>query len=210
MPDHESVFAKSQLRRTLLRQRRQLTARQVGAASQAVCEQVLSLKMWQDTENILFYAPINNEINTWPLIRSGWTQGRTILFPRCRENEPGEMDLACVRSPEELQPGFKNIFEPQADLCRSPELFTLGLVFVPCVGMDRRGNRLGYGGGYYDRFLSRTQGVWVAALAYSFQILDAVPHDPWDIPVDCIITETETIWTKTTNTNFAVRDKKLS
>lgn len=199
MPDHGSVFAKSQLRRSVLRQRRQLTPQQVGSASQAVYEQMRFLKIWQQAENVVVYAPINNEIDTWPLIRSGWEQGMTMLFPRCRENEPGEMDLACVRCTEELQPGFKNISEPQAQLCRPPELFPMDLVLVPCVGIDRQGNRLGYGGGYYDRFLLRTQGVWVAALAYSFQILEAVPHDSWDIPVHCIITETETIWTPNTS-----------
>ncbi|ACV68350.1 5-formyltetrahydrofolate cyclo-ligase [Desulfohalobium retbaense] len=188
---------KSRLRRALMRQRRDLAPDEVVSASRCIQDHVFALPQWQRSETFLLYAPIHNEVDTWPLIEAAWKSERSVLLPRCRQCERGEMDLACVRTVDELQPGFQNIPEPKEHLCRPPGLFPIDVAFVPCVGVDRSGVRLGYGGGYYDRFLSRARrtGMLIVALAYAFQVVPALPSEPWDIPVDCIVTEAGSFWT---------------
>jgi 5-formyltetrahydrofolate cyclo-ligase len=186
---------KEALRRKLLGQRRRLSKAWVQSASQMIHQRLRSYRLWHRARAVALYAPVNNEVDTWPLIQELWAAGKPTFLPRCRPGEDG-MELGQVCSCKDLRPGRYQIPEPRPGLGR-PTRQALELIIAPCLGVDRSGYRLGYGGGYYDRFLAgidRGQTL-VLALSYACQLLDQVPKEPWDIPVDLILTEDEDLWT---------------
>lgn len=183
--------SKAAIRKRLLTRRRAMAADEIRQKSLNILHRVFSLKAWLSARRILLYLPINGEVDTWPLLRTVWAERKTALLPCCRSGEPGIMDIFEVQNEEQLKPGYCGIPEPDRSCCRLVEACAPDLAVIPGVGFDRQGYRLGYGGGYYDRFLagrSATQTL-VAGLAYELQLVKTLPRDPWDMPMDLIITE---------------------
>ncbi len=181
----------------MLKRRAGLASAEVAKASAAVLARLRGLAVWRQAREVLFYLPVKNEIDPSDLLEELWERKARTLLPRCRENEPGMLDLACVESLEATCPGSYGIAEPLKRLCRAPESFSPDLILVPGAAFDRRGFRIGFGGGYYDRLLATTPINQAAAigLAYDFQIADRLPADPWDKQVNIVCTDKETIWT---------------
>jgi 5-formyltetrahydrofolate cyclo-ligase len=190
---------KKELRRELLARRRALAPAEVQSLSLAVAAHLRTLGRWRTARCVLAYWPVHNEVDTRPLIAELWQRGAVVLLPRCRPDEPGRMDFACVSCAEELEPGLHAIPEPNPS-CRAvgeagPETLP-DLVLVPGVGFDREGHRLGFGGGYYDRvlgspLLARALSV---GLCYGFQVLDALPLGELDRPVEAVCSEDGFLW----------------
>lgn len=187
---------KSSLRRELLVRRRSLSPEQVARRSTSVRKLLEELDSWRQAGEVMLYLPVNNEVDTWPLARKLWQKKVRVLLPRCRPGCPGVMDLACVAGEAEVLPGSYDVPEPDPSRCDILEAVSPDCIVVPGVGFDRQGYRMGYGEGYYDRFLARAEvaGSLVIGLAYSFQVVDTLPRDLWDQPVDVLITETGILW----------------
>jgi len=188
---------KAALRAELLTRRRGLTANEVARLSARIIGRLRDLPAWRDALEVLLYMPVRGEVDVAPLMNELWARGGRVLLPRCRPDSPGVLDLACCGGMDELVPGSFGIPEPLAEACLAPGDCAPDLALVPAVGLDRRGVRLGHGAGYYDRLLARPDlpDTLLVAPAYAFQVRDSLPADPWDRPVDVIVTETETIWT---------------
>ncbi len=188
---------KKALREAMLKRRTGLAPAEAAAASAAVIARVRELAVWREAREVLFYLPVKNEIDPRGLLQELWERKARTLLPRCRENQPGMLDLACVGSLEETCPGSYGIAEPHIHLCRAPETFSPDLILIPGAAFDRRGFRIGFGGGYYDRLLASAPMNQAATigLAYDFQIADRLPVDPWDKRVRIVCTDKETIWT---------------
>ncbi|SDB12735.1 5-formyltetrahydrofolate cyclo-ligase [Desulfonatronum thiosulfatophilum] len=166
--------------------------------SHAVQERVRELPGWEAMRTVLVYLPFQNEVDTWDLIHELWGRGVQTLAPCCRPDCPGEMDLYRFRALEDLRPGSYTIPEPDPSRCTMVDPRECEGILIPGVGFDRRGFRLGFGGGYYDRLLALTGAeVRTIGLAYKFQILDDLPLEPHDQSVQVICTDTETIWAPT-------------
>ncbi|MBF0514131.1 MAG: 5-formyltetrahydrofolate cyclo-ligase [Desulfovibrionaceae bacterium] len=116
---------------------------------------------------------------------------------RCRPGEPGIMDLACPRCEEHLIPGAYGILEPDPAACPSELGASAELIVVPGLAFDRRGCRLGCGGGYYDRLLACPQfaSTLTIGAAYAFQVVETLPQEPWDVRLRAICSENEYIET---------------
>jgi len=187
---------KSSTRTHLLTCRKALSPQQRAAKSKAIHTRITSLPVWDTARTLLLYLPVNGEVDTWALFDWAQEKGCRIVLPCCRKNEPGCMDFFTVMNKEELIPGMYNIPEPDRDQCALMEDPDPEVVILPGVGFDRQGYRLGYGGGYYDRFLARhpMPSALIVGLGFSCQIMDALPHDPWDKKVDVVVTEKEMIW----------------
>ena len=174
---------KVQLRRQFLQQRRSLPPKLWQEKSDRLCQNLISLPLFQSAKTILGYFSLHQEPDLSNLFTSSVTWG----FPRC----VGQ-NLAWHRWSvgDTLQIGPYGIAEPEPD---SPPLFPsdVDLILVPAVACDRRGYRLGYGGGYYDRLFA--DPLWAniptIGIVFEFAYLSDLPVEPWDMTVSLVCTE---------------------
>lgn len=178
---------KSEIRATFLNRRSALTQKEQTLKSKKIIKHLESIQLFKDAKNILFYYSLNSEVETHDLIKR-WIDRKGILLPRLFDEST--FVALPVNSLEKMECNRFGIPEPSASKVKSGDP---DLIIVPGVAFDRRGNRIGMGKGYYDRFLSHHKGVPRVALAYSEQILESIPKEPYDEKVDWIITENELI-----------------
>ncbi|BBD07311.1 5-formyltetrahydrofolate cyclo-ligase [Desulfovibrio ferrophilus] len=192
----QNTDSKNQLRKSLIQQRAEQPEALRQKLSTAILERLRETPAWTTAREILTYMPIRGEVDVSPLLDELWLHGIRVLLPRCRPQEPGLMDIACATCMEDLRPGLYGIPEPAPENCAALLDVNPDLILIPGVGFDRQGFRLGFGAGFYDRFLSAKQApnAVLIGLAYGFQVQQNLPHDTWDVPVHAIITENETIW----------------
>lgn len=183
---------KSQLRSVLLTKRINMSEEEVAAAEKKIAESLLSLDILGDCKTIMAYADFKNEVRTGILINYLLKAGKKTVLPRiCR----GEIVPYEIRDLNDLKKGAFGITEPDSERCAPADIKVIDAVIVPGIGFDRRGNRIGFGKGYYDRFLSKLKSqAKIIALAYDFQIVADIPPSPCDVPVHCIVTEKEIIF----------------
>jgi len=159
-----------------------------------ILQNIISLPEFQSARTIMTYLSISGEVDTFPLARLILKRGKRLVVPKVIK-EPAHL-LACeIDSLDEgLVPDPYGIMEPDRDHTREIRIGEIDVHVIPGLAFDRSGYRLGHGGGYYDRFLSGVpKSALKAGLSFGSQILDALPKDPWDIPVDCIISEKEVL-----------------
>jgi 5-formyltetrahydrofolate cyclo-ligase len=162
-----------------------------GARAQARLAETLEFKA---ARNIMIYNSDATEIDTHELVLASLESGKRVGLPR---TEKGSRVLQVIeildvrRDLERSRFGFK---EPLAML-PTIDPATLSLILVPGRAFDAEGNRLGRGGGYYDRFVAKLRGPRLVAMAFDCQVVDAVPHEPHDRPVDMVLTEERVIRT---------------
>ena len=172
--------------RSLIRQRRILLSEEERRSlSLRLIDNLKSLiSLFPTAESFLFFYPIKGEPDLLPLASELLDSGKRVLFPKV---DGGEILPVEVSSLKELLPGKFGIPEPPLDygrVLRSPDV-----VFVPGLAFDIYGFRIGYGGGFYDRFLARVSPLAKIGVCFGFQLFSELPHDPFDIPVDYITTE---------------------
>ena len=136
------------------------------------------------------YASFGSEFETGDFFADALARGKTLVLPRV-ERDSRALQLYAVRDPaRQLAPGVWGIRQPRTDLCPLVPASQLDFVLVPGVAFTRQCQRLGYGGGYYDRFIrSFAQRRPLVAAAFSLQILPALPVSERDQSVDCVVTE---------------------
>ena len=158
----------------------------------ALCEQIISLASFRFADTVLMYYPVKGEIDITPIATEALKRGKRVAFPVC-EPESCTMIYRYVSSLDELRRGCYSIPEPTAD---APifEGAVSALCIVPALAFDREGFRLGYGKGYYDRFLKTFEGKSLGAV-YSDFLRDTLPRGYYDRAVDIIVTERGSIIT---------------
>ncbi len=140
-------------------------------------------------DNLLLYSDYRNEVMTSAIFEHACRVGKAVFYPKVKDDM---MDFYKVNSLEELKPGSFGILEP----LETGQLFgnsSKCLMLLPLSAFDRKGARIGYGGGYYDRYLEDRRDIIKVGLAYSFQEEDSIPLENTDIRLDYIITEKEII-----------------
>ncbi len=184
MPD--TVADKSLLRARLREGRRQLSETQRQSAARALCHHVVDLPCWSQARRIALYMAGDGEIPTGPLAALCRTAEKQLFLPvmgadRTLSFAAWARDVPLVRNDFGIE-------EPSAD-AETVDVAQLDIIFMPLVGWDRQGGRLGMGGGYYDRSLNGVRGPLLVGLAYSLQETSALPRDEWDVPLDFVVTE---------------------
>lgn len=142
-------------------------------------------RIYRDCDTVLVYISRDHEIDTSGIIRAAAANGKRIAAPVCTDG--GEMTFRLIRDAGDLRPGRFGIPQPD-DRCPVWRPAKGCVCICPALCCDMRGHRLGFGGGYYDRFLSRFDGIRVG-LCYADSIIPALPSESWDIPLDAIFTD---------------------
>ncbi|WP_243358925.1 5-formyltetrahydrofolate cyclo-ligase [Fundidesulfovibrio terrae] len=186
---------KAALRRAVLARRAGLSPDEVRRASLAASILVDGLDRWRSAREVMVYFAFKGEVETSALLEGLWRRGVRVLAPRCRPGEAGVLDVACVTCFEELAPGAYGILEPHPESCPALSGFAPDVALIPAVAFDRRGGRLGFGQGYYDRLLAGPgfEKTFLIGLAHPFQVVERLPLEPWDRPVHAVVTSEEVI-----------------
>jgi 5-formyltetrahydrofolate cyclo-ligase len=181
---------KAALRRSILSRRDAMSAGERIEASVAITRYLLDLPALQPARTVLAYLSFGSEYDTLGFVQGLLAQGKRLMLPRVdRPNRRLELFFV-ADPPAQTSPGTWGIREPLRDRCPPASLEEAGLVLVPGVAFTPRGDRLGYGGGFYDRLLAG----WparppVVAGAFSVQVLDSLPMGPEDVRIDAVVTE---------------------
>ena len=180
-PSQKLLREKNQMRELLTQKRRLLTKEQILEQSALIISQLEQLPCFQSAKTVLLYYPMHNEVNLLPLIKK-YKKEKMFLFPVVQR----KLMTACpYEGNAEMHRGKYNIPEPTTD----PYTGKIDLILVPGVAFDLQGNRLGRGGGYYDRFIkSQPHTTTLVGVAYEFQLVDKVPANRHDQKMHHVIT----------------------
>lgn len=154
-------------------------------ADQRIRLRLFSLPEYRQASLIFCYVSAGREVDTRQIIRQAWADQKRVAVPRCTGK--GLMELFELHSFEDLRPGRYRIPEP-ADTCAPIHSQEIDFAVVPCLSCDRERNRLGHGGGYYDRYLARADFP-AAALCREQLLMNRICTETHDRPVDLLITE---------------------
>ena len=181
------LLDKKKTRQRVLQQRRAFSATEKTPAEQRMLKFLQSWEIFRQAKTIHIFISKTDEPDTSPIIESAWESGKTVAVP-CVIPESFELFHSQLKSFEDLSSGALGVLEPSPEgrIAMNPESFDL--VIIPGVAFDRQGGRLGYGKGYYDRFLEQT-AAFRLALAFNFQVLEKVPTEKHDVPMNGILTE---------------------
>ncbi|MBI4843255.1 MAG: 5-formyltetrahydrofolate cyclo-ligase [Nitrospirae bacterium] len=190
---------KKKLRTDLLTKRDSIDAELKKAKEASIEKKLFALSGFKKSDSILLYASFRSEVSTIGFLQDVINLNKRLIMPRV---DPAKKKLRLfeVKNVSELTPGYMGIPEPGIMKNREVSLEEIGLVIIPGTGFDLKGNRLGYGGGYYDRLLSyeskmlsEAGHIKTVALAFEEQIGESIPAEPHDIKVDIIITDRRVI-----------------
>lgn len=182
---------KTTLRRQFLSERAAQGAAEKQSIDRRIAGHVLESESYRRAGCIFAYVSTPQEIDTRALLRAALAAGKTVCVPLC--GAAGEMTARQIRSLDALRPGAYGIDEPDASAREIPPE-AIDLVLVPALACDRQGYRLGYGGGYYDRFLCRT-GADRMALCAEQRLVQSLPHTALDQKCRWIVTERQVLRT---------------
>ncbi len=175
-------FDKKALRREIKAKKAAMTQGQIEACSKELTEKTLASALFQNATSLYGYLPYNQEVQTWELLHAAQKAGKRVAVPKVY----GEtMRFLWLDDLEAVSLGYCGIPEPVADEPEADDPHAL--VLMPGLAFDPNGNRMGYGGGFYDRFLAAEPEHPTLALCYGFQMLPKLETEAHDIPVDQVI-----------------------
>lgn len=185
---------KRRVREIALGLRAALTTEERDLKSQKILSFITELSKFKEAKTVMSFLNFGEEVETTPLAESVLKSGKRLILPRCAPH--GVLIPAVIHDlAEDIEPGRWGIREPKKEGIVSVDPEEIDLVIVPGAAFDRQGNRLGYGGGFYDRFFTRLRiETPKIALAFTCQILPEIPLDPYDLKVDALATEEGVIW----------------
>ncbi len=175
---------KDKLRKEILEKRNLLDKKELLKKSKKIIRKLKSLKNFKKAKTIMFYVSKDNEVYTHDIIKKSLKKKKIIVPVTDFKNKdlvPSELNDF-----SELEPGYYNVLEPKN--VKEVDVNEIDIVIVPGVVFDKNGNRIGYGEGYYDKFLKKTKALKIG-LAFGFQVVDEIESEETDVPVDLIISE---------------------
>lgn len=178
---------KQAIRKQIFAARKKVTEEEVKRWSHLIAEKVFLLPEFQNAKQILVYADYNHEVMTGEIIKAAWKAGKEVAVPKVTGKE---MVFIHLTDFNQLAPGYFSIPEPETGEEISWEE---GLMIMPGVAFDKFCRRVGYGGGFYDRYLEKHPRVKRVAAAFEFQLLPQVPTEPTDISPEIVVTEKQCI-----------------
>lgn len=182
-------MTKTELRKIIKVKRSLIENREVK--DKAIFQSVINLEEYKKADTVLCYLSLDDEIKTDELVRYSLENKKRVAVPFCKD-ENGNMDFYFISSLEDTKEGTFGVREPNIKKCEKIKDFSSSIIIVPALCYNKNGYRLGYGKGYYDRFLENYTFISVG-LCYNSLIADEIPVNEFDKPVDIIISENEII-----------------
>ncbi len=183
---------KKEIRIKIKEKKKLLTTSDVEECSQKIAIQFCKTDAYKNASVILPYLAYNTEIKTDEIIKRAWADKKTVAVPRVTGE--GQMDFFEIDSFDQIESGFCGIPEPKAEVNKIPQ-FKKALMIMPGLAFGKDHTRIGYGGGYYDRYIEKAEekGIEITkiALAYDFQLFDTLEVEEHDKKVDCIVAAKE-------------------
>ena len=177
---------KEELRKELMKIRNNLSESELLEKSKQIKKRLYEMKEFQQASAILFYVSYDNEVYTHEMIKECISE-KNIVVP-VTDKQKRQLLLSKLRNWNDLTIGSYDILEPKKEKLKKISIDDVDLVIVPGIGFDEKGSRLGHGKGYYDNLLNHSKALKIA-LAFEFQIVENIPTEKHDIPVDKIVTE---------------------
>jgi 5-formyltetrahydrofolate cyclo-ligase len=180
--------SKLALRRAVRAQLRKMSPAERETASAQARDLLQKQTVWRDAQSILFYAPMPQELDVWPLLVAALAAGKTAALPGFQAATARYTACIVKDATNDVHTGEFGIREPVAR-CLAQQVNKLDLVLVPGVAFDLHGRRLGRGKGFYDLLLATVRGTTIGA-AFEQQVVREVPVEPHDVYLNCILTPT--------------------
>ena len=180
---------KQQLRRRMIKKLRTIQNR--SELEKAIHHRLIETSLWQQSETIGFYYSTAMEWDTHRLIKQALFEGKVVSLPRTNRLDKS-MVFYRYKTQDSLENVYRNLWEPIPDEKRIIKAHEHDLMLVPGIVFDKGGYRIGYGGGYYDRYLGKFPQHTIA-IAVDDQIVDKIPRELHDLPVNKIVTNTQVI-----------------
>lgn len=177
---------KTSIRKDMIMRRRTMEPYEREVANKAIYHKVISLIVSCNPKVVFLYASMEEEVDTHAIINYCIQQGIRVALPKVVAK--GQHEFYTINHREDLVVGAYGLMEPKGDEELSAFPSEEDIIFVPGVVFDESCNRIGFGGGYYDRYLSGSEGYFIA-LAYNYQIIQHIDVEETDIPMDRIITD---------------------
>lgn len=183
---------KDALRSRIRAWRKSLDADFISREGEALQSQLLQSAIWQKGGTVALYVSLPGEAPTGRILERAWADGREVLLPRLRPGKTGIMDFVPCSGAGQLRPGPMGLLEPDASipgLEAADPAFAPDFILIPGMAFDLFGRRLGYGAGYYDRYLENARPCPLVGFCFSAQIVPQVPAQDWDQKMNFLCTE---------------------
>jgi len=187
---------KENLRKSMLQKRNKITANEEKAAANIINPLILSHPVFLEAEHVMVYIPFKKEVDIRRVIEEAWRLHKQVMVPKT-DIKTKKMEPYVIRFWDDLKIGNFELFEPKGTESEAFPIDNIDLVLVPGIAFDHKGNRLGFGAGFYDRFFDRfTHLPFRLGIAYDFQVVDKLPTGRHDYGVNEVITEKRMISSK--------------
>ena len=173
---------KKQLRRMIRERKRAMTEAEIQSRSEALAQLLYASEAYRNAKTIYGYLPYNQEVRTVPMLEQALRDGKRVAVPKVFGDE---MKFLYLQDLTQVAKGYAGIPEPIADEPVAED--KTALVLMPGLAFDPEGHRIGYGGGFYDKFLAAEPDHPTLALCYEFQLLPKLETEEHDIPVDVVL-----------------------
>jgi len=173
---------KTALRKQIREKKRAMTPQQIEKASRDLGRQFAASSLYREAKTIYGYLPYNQEVRTVPMLEQALRDGKRVAVPKVYGDK---MKFIYLDDLSKVEKGYSGIPEPILDGPVADD--ETALVLMPGLAFDPQGHRIGYGGGFYDKFLSREPGHPTVALCYDFQVFPQLDTEEFDIPVDLVL-----------------------
>jgi len=179
---------KDKIRKDLIQIRKNIPKKRVLEKSKQIKKNLFEIDEYKKASSILFYISYGNEVFTHDMIKECLKNKKNVIVP-ITDVDNRKLILSKLDDWKDLAKGAYNILEPKEGKIKEVSIFDIDLIIVPGVGFDEHGCRMGHGVGYYDDLLKDSSNALNIALAFECQIVDCIPTESHDIPVEKIVTE---------------------
>ncbi|WP_371742263.1 5-formyltetrahydrofolate cyclo-ligase [Aestuariibacter sp. A3R04] len=189
---------RARLRKTLRQRRNSLSEAEQRSAKERIVVKLQSLSQWSESSTLAGYLTNDGEVDLAAVMALAWQQGKKTTLPVIHPFNPRTLLFLDYTTDTQMRVNRFNIHEPEPHCTGVIPIATHDIILMPLVGFDARGNRLGMGGGFYDRTLAgvlqNNNRPLLVGTAHDCQQVDAIPIAGWDIPLDIIVTPSQTLF----------------